>query len=105
MEHLNDSNFENFIKENKNVVVDFFADWCGPCKMLAPILEELSEEYKDKDIKIVKLDVDGAGNTAAKFDVMSIPTIIFFQDGKLKDTSIGLVSKDILKNKIQDLIK
>ncbi|HNZ86844.1 MAG TPA: thioredoxin [bacterium] len=105
MEYLNESTFENFINNNKNVVVDFFADWCGPCKMLAPILEELSNDYKDKDIKIVKLNVDEAGNIAQKFDIMSIPTIIFFQNGKVKDTTIGLVSKEVLNNKIQDLIK
>ena len=105
MEYLNESTFENFINNNKNVVVDFFADWCGPCKMLAPILEELSNDYKDMDIKIVKLNVDEAGNIAQKFDIMSIPTIIFFQNGKVKDTTIGLVSKEVLNNKIQDLIK
>ncbi|MDD4289677.1 MAG: thioredoxin [Patescibacteria group bacterium] len=105
MEYLNDSNFDNFIKENNNVVVDFFADWCGPCKMLSPIIEELSESYKDKGLKIVKVNVDEASTIAQKFDIMSIPTIIFFQDGKIKDTIIGLVTKEVFENKIRDLIK
>ncbi len=105
MEYLNDSNFENFVKSHKNIVVDFFAEWCGPCKMLSPIIEELSEEYKDKEIKIVKVNVDEAGNAAQKFDVMSIPTIVFIKDGIVKDVSIGLISKDNIKNKIEDLLK
>jgi len=105
MEYLNDTSFENFIKENKNVVVDFFADWCGPCKMLGPIVEELSEEYKDKGVKIVKVNVDESGKVAQKFDIMSIPTIIFFQNELVKDTLIGLVTKENLENKIKDLIK
>ncbi|HNV97028.1 MAG TPA: thioredoxin [bacterium] len=105
MEYLNDSNFDNFIKENNNVIVDFFADWCGPCKMLSPIIEELSEIYKDKDVKIVKVNVDEASAVSQKFDIMSIPTIIFFQDGKIKDTIIGLVTKETFENKIKDLIQ
>lgn len=105
MEHLNDSNFENFIKSHKNVVVDFFASWCRPCKMLAPVIEELADEYKDKEIKIVKVDVDEARQIAQKFDIMSIPTMVFIQNEKIKDTVVGLLTKDAIKNKIQELIK
>jgi len=103
-EILNDTNFEKTLKENKLVLVDFFAQWCGPCKMLAPIIDELSEEYKDK-IKIVKVDVDEAQEAAKKFEIMSIPTLIFFDNGGVKDSLMGLVSKDILKGKIEELIK
>lgn len=103
-EILKDTNFEETLKNNKYVLVDFFAQWCGPCKMLAPIMDELSEEYKDK-IKIVKLDVDESPETARKFDIMSIPTMIFFESSVAKDTAMGLISKDILKEKIDKFIK
>ncbi len=103
-EILNDTNFDKTLKDNKLVLVDFFAAWCGPCKMLAPIIDELSEEYKDK-IKIVKVDVDEAQEIAKKFEIMSIPTLIFFDSSEVKDSLMGLVSKDILKGKIEELIK
>ena len=103
-EIIKDTNFESILKNNKYVLVDFFAQWCGPCKMLAPIMYELSEEYKDK-IKIVKLDVDESPETAKKFDIMSIPTIIFFENGVAKDTLMGLVAKNILKEKIDQFTK
>lgn len=103
-EILKDTNFDETLKNNKHVLVDFFAQWCGPCKMLAPIMDELSEEYKDK-IKIVKIDVDESSETARKFDIMSIPTMIFFENGVAKDTAMGLISKDILKEKIDKFIK
>jgi thioredoxin 1 len=101
---LNDQDFEEVLKSNKYVLVDFFAEWCGPCKMLAPIIDELSEEYKDK-IKIVKINVDESPITAQKFEIMSIPTLIFFVSGQIKDTLMGLIAKDILKNKIEEIIK
>ncbi len=103
-EILKDTNFDETLKNNKYVLVDFFAVWCGPCKMLAPIMDELSEEYKDK-IKIVKLDVDESPETARKFDIMSIPTMIFFENGEPKDTLMGLIAKDVLKNKIDEFTK
>lgn len=104
LEILKDTNFDETLKNNKHVLVDFFAQWCGPCKMLAPIIDELSEEYKDK-IKIVKVNVDEAIETSKKFDIMSIPTLIFFEGGAAKDTLMGLVSKDILKEKIENFIQ
>lgn len=104
-EILNDANFEEFVKNNNHLVVDCFADWCGPCKALAPIIDELAKEFEGKDIKIVKLDVDQANATAQKFDIMSIPTVLYFKNGELKDTTMGLLPKDVLKNKIEELIK
>lgn len=103
-EIINDTNFSEVLKNNKHVLVDFFAQWCGPCQMLAPIIDELSEEYKDK-IKIVKVDVDEAQKIAQQFEVMSIPTLIFFENGNIKDTMMGLVAKDALKDKINKLIE
>ncbi len=104
-EILNDSNFENFIKENENVVVDFFAEWCGPCKMLAPIIDELAEEYQDQNIKLVKVNIDESRSLAEKFDVMSIPTIVYLKKGEVQDTDMGLVPKNSLKEKINTLLK
>ncbi|MDD3284276.1 MAG: thioredoxin [Patescibacteria group bacterium] len=104
-EILNDTNFDEFVKNNNNLVVDCFADWCGPCKALAPIIDELAKEFEGKGVKIVKLDVDQASATAEKFDIMSIPTVLYFKNGELKDTTMGLLPKDVLKNKIEELIK
>ena len=99
-EILNDTNFDDFIKNNQNVVVDFSAEWCGPCRILGPIIDEISEEYQDKDVKIVKLNVEESPQIAQKFEVMSIPTIIYFKDGEAKDIVIGLLPKNSLKEKI-----
>ena len=80
MEVINSKNFNETVQEGL-VLVDFYADWCGPCKMIAPILNDVQEEMEDK-VKIVKVDVDADGDLAQRFDVMSIPTLILFKDGK-----------------------
>ena len=103
-EILNDTNFDQFIKDHENVMVDFFAEWCGPCKMLGPIIDEIAEEYKDKNVKIVKLNVEESPQTAQKFGVMSIPTSIYFKNGEVKETGVGLMPKDQIKEKIDNLI-
>ena len=88
-----DSDFENdVIHSDVPVLVDFWAEWCGPCKMIGPILEELSTELGEK-IKIVKLDVDSNNQTAMKFSIRSIPTLIIIQDGSVKAQHIGAASK------------
>ena len=79
-------------------VVDFWATWCGPCRMIAPILEQLSEEFEGK-VKVTKLDVDANQKTAMRFQVRSIPTLLFFKDGKLVDQVIGAVPKPALAAK------
>lgn len=84
------------------VLVDFYADWCGPCRMLTPILEQLSKELEDK-IKVVKVDVDAAQNVAAQFDITSVPTIIVFKDGAQKVKSVGLKDLNGLKTMINSL--
>ncbi len=83
--------FKDVISKGK-VLVDFYADWCGPCQMLAPILEQLATEQTD--VKIVKLNVDEAQNIAAEYRVMSIPTMILFEDGKLVEQKVGVLSKE-----------
>ncbi len=81
-------------------MVDFWAGWCGPCHMVAPIVEEIAEEYDGK-VKVTKLDVDANQNTAARFDVRSIPSVLFFKNGRLVDTVVGVVPKAHLVEKIE----
>lgn len=101
--HISDSNFEEEVLKTKGVVVvDFFATWCAPCKMLAPVLEEISEEVKEA--KIVKIDVDENPLAANLYHVSSIPTIKIFKDGELKDSKVGFQPKEFLKEAIEELI-
>ncbi len=101
---ITDDNFdEEVTKSDKPVLIDFWATWCGPCKMIAPIVEELVDEYEGK-AKIGKLDVDNNQQTAIKFGVRSIPTILIFKDGKLKDTIIGAVPKGQIVQRLNSAI-
>lgn len=97
MIHLEKENFDELIKEGK-CLVDFYAEWCGPCKMLAPILEQLEDK-----INIIKINVDEHDDLAMKYRVMSIPTLIFFKDGEKKDEIVGFHSKDELEKYINKL--
>lgn len=97
-----DADFQQEVLSYKGLaVVDFYADWCGPCKMLAPSIEQLAEEYKD--VKIGKMNIDENMNTAKQYDVMSIPTIIFFKDGQIAVRMVGMKSKGDLEAKIKEL--
>lgn len=101
---ITDDNFDNeVVKSDKPVLIDFWAAWCGPCKMIAPIVEELANEYEGK-VKIGKLDVDDNQQTSIKFGVRSIPTLLLFKDGKLKDTIIGAVSKSHIVQKLNAVL-
>lgn len=82
-------------------IVDFYADWCGPCRMLAPIIDELSVQYPD--VKIGKINVDESGDISGQYEVMSIPTVIFFKDGQVVHQVTGVQSKDALEAKIKEL--
>jgi len=101
---LNDDNFENeVIKSGKPVMVDFWATWCAPCRMIAPVVEEMAKEY-DGQAKICKIDVDANPGVASKYGIMSIPSILFFNHGKLVDKIVGAVPKTQLVNKLQGAI-
>ena len=103
--NFTDQNFEQeVLKSNVPVLVDFFADWCGPCKMMEPIIEELAKELEGKSIKIGKLNVDEAPETAQKYNVMSIPTLIIFKNSEPVETMAGLQNKEALKEKLEKLI-
>lgn len=101
---LTNDNFKNTVIENKGVaLVDFWAEWCGPCKLIGPVIEELSSEYDGK-ATIGKLNVDDNREIAAEYGIMSIPTLLFFKNGELVDKHVGLASKSDLKKKIDSLI-
>ena len=94
--HTNDSNFDaDVISSDKPVLVDFWAEWCGPCKMIAPFIDEAASEYADK-LSVVKLNVDESPNTAAKFGIRSIPTLMLFKDGAVQAQKVGAFSKSQL---------
>jgi len=101
MEFTDDNFDEEVLRSNLPVLVDFFAEWCGPCKMLAPIIDELAGEYEGK-IKIGKCDLDTSPNTAGKYGVQSIPTLIFFKKGEIVETLMGFQSKEALKAKLDE---
>ena len=94
--HTNDSNFDtDVINSEKPALVDFWAEWCGPCKMIAPFLDEAATEYADK-MSVVKLNVDESPNIAAKFGIRSIPTLMLFKDGAVQAQKVGAFSKSQL---------
>jgi len=97
---ITDSNFDKIVNQDKPVLVDFTAEWCGPCKMIAPMIDELAEEYEGKAV-IGKLNVDNNQQTSIKFGVRSIPTLLLFKKGEVVDKQVGAVPKSTLTEKIE----
>lgn len=102
---LSEQNWENEITNSEIPgVVDFWAEWCAPCRMMAPILEEIAREYQGK-IKVGKLNVDENSTIAGQYHIMGIPTLLFFRSGKLVDKVVGIVPRKTLDDKIEKLLK
>ncbi|RCL73574.1 MAG: thioredoxin [Flavobacteriales bacterium] len=101
---ITDSNFDELVlQSDKPVVVDFWAEWCGPCKMIGPIIDEMSKDYEGKAL-IGKVNVDQNANVSAQFGVRSIPTVLFIKDGQVVDKSVGAVPKATLDSKLEALL-
>ena len=100
---LTNANFETeVLKSNLPVVVDFYADWCGPCKMLAPTLEEIAGEQAGR-AKVAKLNVDNYPDIAQQYGVQAMPTLLYFRDGEVRDTTLGAVGKRTILTKLESL--
>ena len=100
---ITDSNFQEILAEGKPVVMDFWAPWCGPCKMVGPIIDELANEYEGKVI-IGKCDVDENGDVAAEYGIRNIPTVLFFKNGELVDKQVGSAPKSAYVAKIEAIL-
>lgn len=101
---VTDSNFDEIvINSDKPVIVDFWAEWCGPCRMVAPIIDEISKEYEGKAV-VTKCDVDSNPRVASKYSIRNIPTVLYFKDGKIADKQVGAVPKSNFVAKLNALI-
>lgn len=99
-----DQNFENEVLQSKTpVLVDFWAEWCAPCRLVAPVVEELAKEYEGK-LKVGKLNVDENGKIASRFNIMSIPTLLIFKKGEVVKTMIGAQSKESFRKQIEEVL-
>lgn len=103
VKQLNDSNFTAEVESGQTVLVDFYADWCAPCRLLSPSIEEIAQEYSGR-VKVGKLNVDHSPAAPTRFGIMGIPTLLFFKDGKPVDRVVGLVRKIDLSRKLDRLI-
>ena len=101
---ITDNNFKEILAEGKPVVIDFWAPWCGPCKMVGPIIEELAGEYEGKAL-IGKCDVDENGDVAAEYGIRNIPTVLFFKNGELVDKQVGSAPKPLMQRKLKHCCK
>ncbi len=100
---VTDANFEELVNAGKPMVLDFWAEWCGPCRMVSPIIDELATEYEGK-VTIGKMDVDNNNDVVVQFGIRNIPTVLFFKDGKLVDKQVGAAQKSAFVAKIDALL-
>ena len=100
---LTEQNFNQATEAKEPVLVDFWAEWCGPCKRMAPVVDEIAKEYSGK-VKVFKVNVDGAQDTAAKYQVMSIPTLLFMKGGQVIDRVVGAVPKSAIDEKLKQML-
>lgn len=101
---VTDSNFEQLVNSGKPMVLDFWAEWCGPCRMVGPIIDDLDKEYTGQ-VTIGKMDVDSNNDIVSKFGIRNIPTVLFFKDGKVVDKLVGAAQKSAFVDKIDALLK
>lgn len=100
---ITDANFDQLVSEGKPLVIDFWAEWCGPCRMIGPLIEELATEYEGK-VTIGKLDVDNNDDVVSKFGIRNIPTVLFIKNGEVVDKQVGATNKAALAAKIDALL-
>ena len=100
---ITDGSFSELIAGNKAVVVDFWAEWCGPCRMIGPVIEELADEYDGKAV-IGKMNVDENSEIPGEYGIRSIPTVLFFKDGVLTDKHVGVAPKNLLEEKLKAIL-
>ncbi|WP_244833320.1 thioredoxin [Clostridium sp. BJN0001] len=103
MEIINSNDFNRVIKENRVVVIDFFATWCGPCKMLGPVLEDVHKDLAGK-VGIYKVDIDKSPDMAAQFQIFSVPTMLIIKDGNIVDKLVGFMPKKLIMSKISNFL-
>jgi len=102
-QQISNDNFQKLVSGNKPLMVDFWAEWCGPCRMIGPIVEELAQEYGDQ-VVVGKVNVDENDELASEFGIRSIPTILFFKNGEVVEKHVGAASKPVIESKLKSLL-
>jgi thioredoxin len=99
-----DAGFDELLKSDKPLVIDFWAEWCGPCRMIGPVIDELADEYADR-VTIGKVDIESNDDIVSKYGIRNIPTILFIKNGEVVDKQVGAAQKSLLAEKIENLLK